>query len=169
MSSRLWYPQLDVYDAIRRIACLLLRWKARSLSPERLAILDFYLATPTLLHDVNMTQEARNEFQRLHITTATKQFLSYPSAPILFQKMEEIQKSAVRTLAGKDLILRERLANNEVVLSESGITLAEQRFNALMTEGERAVLQFLTETFGTIGLNDIRELRRRTGLRRAVQ
>ena len=169
MNFRLWYPQLDIYDTIRRMTCLLSNWSFDPISPERLSILDFYLSSPALLHGVNMTQETRLEFQRLQVVNQKKEFLSYPAAPILFQKMEEIQKGAIRTLVGKELILQDRLTRNEVLFSERGKQLAQDHFLTLVTESEQAVLKFLTSRLGAIGLRDIRELRRRTGLRRAVQ
>lgn len=168
MSFRLWYPQLDIYDSIRRMICILSNWSNDPLSPERLSILDFYLANPPLLHPVNMTQPIRDEFQKLRIPGEQKEFLSYPAAPILFHKMEEIQKGAIRTLAGKNLIEQAQLARNEVILTASGEELANGRFSKLMNAAEEDVLNFLTLHLGIIGLKDIRELRRRTGLRRAI-
>jgi hypothetical protein len=105
MNGRLWYPQLDVYDAIRRIAGLLACWNpAARPSQERLYIADFYLANPPLLHKTHMSRDVRNEFNALGIDRPEKTFVSYPSAPILFQKMGEVQRQAFRTLVGKGLI-----------------------------------------------------------------
>jgi hypothetical protein len=167
MSLRLWYPQLDVYDSIRRMMCVLFSWTTAPISPERLFMLDFYLASPALLYEVSMTQEIRERFQKLNVTPPSKEFLSYPSAPILFQRMEEIQRSALRTLAGKNLVEGGLLANNQVILSDLGRSLASQKFNALVAKNEREVLTFLTSGFGLMSLKDIRDMRRRTGLRRA--
>src|SRR4030081_1429763 len=147
MSTRLWYPQLDVYDAIRRIACLVARWEHRPPSTERLYILDFYFASPSLLHRVSMPQHIRTAFLNLGIAHPDQAFLSYPSAPILFRKMEAIQKDAVRTLAGKDLIDLESLEKGEVKASRSGAIVFSEKFSDMMTQSERPVLEFLIKQF----------------------
>lgn len=166
MSTRLWYPQLDVYDAIRRIACLATRLEHRPPSIERTYIFDFYLANPGLLHKVHMPREVRSEFGKVGIQHPDDEFLSYPAAPILFKKMEPIQKEAVRTLAGKELIDLKSLDRGEVTGSQNGRVLFRQKFQQMLTQPERDVLHFIAEHFSKIGLEDIRELRSRTGLRR---
>src|SRR5262249_5547193 len=76
MTGRLWYPQLDVYDAIRRIAGLLALWDAASPpSQERLYIADFYLANPPLLHKTHMSRLVRDRFQALGIIRPDKSFV----------------------------------------------------------------------------------------------
>jgi hypothetical protein len=102
MSGRLWYPQLDIYDAVRRMAGLLLFWNPAALpSQERLYIADFYFANPPLLHKTHMTSDVRKDFNSLGIPRPEKSFVNYPTAPLLFQKMEEVQKQGFRTLTGK--------------------------------------------------------------------
>lgn len=95
MKVRLWYPQLDVYDAIRRIGGLLACWDASAPpSPERLYISDFYLANPALLHKTHMDQNVRHNFNALGVSRPEKTFVSFPSPPVLFQKMDEVQRQA---------------------------------------------------------------------------
>jgi hypothetical protein len=68
MTGRLWYPQLDIYDSIRRMAGLLSLWPSKSLpSVERLYIADFYLANPPLLHKTHMPNDVRKKFTSLNI------------------------------------------------------------------------------------------------------
>lgn len=105
MIGRLWYPQLDAYDAIRRMGGLLAVWDAATPpSPERLYISDFYLANPPLLHPTHMSRDVRQEFNLLDVPRPEKSFVSYPSPTILFHKMAEVQREAFRTLSGKGLI-----------------------------------------------------------------
>jgi hypothetical protein len=95
MMARLWFPQLDVYDAIRRMAGLLSFWDYQSPpSPERLYIADFYLANPPLLHKTHMSRDVRDQFNSLGVVRADKSFVSYPTAPLLFQRMDEVQRQA---------------------------------------------------------------------------
>jgi hypothetical protein len=166
MIGRLWYPQLDIYDAIRRIAGLLLFWDPSSpASEERLYIADFYFANPPLLHKTHMTSEVRKEFNSLGIPRPEKSFVSYPSAPLLFRKMEEVQKQAFRTLTGKGLIDLPSLERGIVKASEPGTTLFEEQFAPLFSEDERRLGQFIANSF-TRGGEQIEALRRSTGLRR---
>ncbi len=170
MTRRLWYPQLDVYDAIRRIAGLLAYWDAGAPpSQERLYIADFYLANPVLLHKTHMSRTVRNEFNSLGIKRPDKSFVSYPPPPVLFQKMDEVQRQAFRTLAGKGLIDAERLAQGAVVPSEAGRSVFAERFLPLFSDSERAIATFIARTFAAVGSAEIGGLRRSTGLRRVAR
>ena len=100
MNGRVWYPQLDVYDAVRRMGLLLSAWGEKWPVLERLYIADFYLANPPLLHKTRMPGDVREIFRKLSVPGPEKTFLSYPSAPILFYKMELIQKKAFHALVG---------------------------------------------------------------------
>jgi hypothetical protein len=164
MTARLWFPQLDVYDTIRRMACLLSGRRAIGL--ERLYILDFFLANPPLLHRTHMPREVRDEFTKLKIPRPENTFLSYPSAPILFHKMEGIQKEAVQTLLGKGLIDRVQVTKGEVIPSPLGESLFGEQLSRLITQSEQAVLEFLLIHFRSIGDNDIETFRRSSSLRR---
>jgi hypothetical protein len=115
-----------------------------------------------------MPREVRTEFVKLDVVRPDDSFLSYPSAPILFKKMEAIQKEAVRTLAGKELIDLRHLEKGEIIASPTGAVLFYERFSKMLTQTERPILDFITMHFATIGLEDIRDLRNRTGLRRMV-
>jgi hypothetical protein len=166
MIGRLWYPQLDVYDAIRRIAGLLsLSNPDIVMSPERLYIADFYLANPPLLHKTHMSRDVRIEFNALEIGRPEKSFVSYPSAPLLFQKMSEVQKQAFRTLTAKGLIDLEALGKGVVRASRNGDALLRQRFLPLFSAGERRLASFIVNSFVTAD-KDILAIRRNTGLRR---
>jgi ABC-3C biological conflict system middle component len=164
--GRLWYPQLDIYDAARRMAGLLLFWDPASLpSQERLYIADFYLANPPLLHNTHMTSEVRKEFNSLGVPRPEKLFVSYPSAPLLFQKMEEVQKHAFRTMTGKGLIDLPSLERGLIKPSEPGATVFEEQFAPLFGDQERRLGHFIANSFTRSG-ERIDALRRSTGLRR---
>lgn len=167
MTGRLWYPQLDVYDSIRRIGGLLSEWMKEPPSPERLFVADFYLANPPLLHKTHMTREVRSLFGLLGVERPEKAFISYPSAPLLFQKMEEVQRLALRTLTGKGLIDLEQLQRGVVRPSRSGVQLFEKDLASLLGESERVLARFIVIHF-IPSYADVSDLRRSTGLRRAI-
>lgn len=166
MTRRLWYPQLDVYDAIRRVAGLLsLPKRDVVISPERLYIADFYLANPPLLHKTRMSREVRDEFNALQVDRPEKSFVSYPSAPLLFQKMSEVQKQAFQTLTAKGLIDLDALGKGAVRPSTTGAALLTQKFLPLFSAAELKIASFLANSF-IVADQDILTLRRNTGLRR---
>ena len=169
MSSRLWFPQLDVYDTIRRMSVLLDRWAGQPLGPERLYIVDFYFANPPLLHQTNMPQAVRRQFNQLSIQKPEKSFISYPTAPLLFHRMESVQKEALRTLTGKGLVDRQSLETGILSPSERGKEVFSAKLGNLATEEEGPIIEFLVHDFGRIDEDSIAGLRRRTGLRRAGQ
>jgi len=166
-SFRLWYPQLDIYDAIRRMAHLLSAASERTFSSERLYILDFYLANPPLLHLTHMPSEMRKKFGALRISRPEKLFLSYPAPPLLFQKMEAVQRDSLSTMLAKGLVVGSDATSVEVRLSELGKRVASEQLAALLSETESRVLPFLQGEFATIGADDVTALHRATGLRRA--
>jgi hypothetical protein len=169
MSFRLWYPQLDVYDAIRRMGTIVARWAAPIPSPERLQIFDFYLANPPLLHNTHMPSEVRKSFNALKIPRPEKCFVSFPSAQLLFHKMEPVQSQALSTMLGKGLLDGTAYGVGRAVPTEAGASLFRDTFAELQSAAENYVCAFLTKEFATIGVQNIDELRRSTGLRRTVR
>ena len=169
MIGRLWYPQLDVYDTIRRLGGLLSLWQQDAApSPERLCIVDFYLANAPLLHKTHMPQEVRKNFGDLKVQRPEKTFVRYPSPPLLFQKMDEVQRQAFRTLTGKGLIELSQLDNGEVKPSKDGATVFTEQFLSLFSEGELRVSKFLVDDFAPSS-RTISAIRQSTGLRRLVR
>ena len=169
MTGRLWFPQLDVYDAVRRLGGLLGLWQGKTLpSPERLFIMDFFLANAPLLHRTHMPQAVRNEFGTLGVPRPEKSFVSYPSAQILFQKMEEVQRQALRTLSGKGLIELPQLERGNVGPSEEGRTLFQEEFLLLFSDSDRQIGAFLVGLYAP-ETRSLSEIRQSTGLRRLVR
>jgi hypothetical protein len=169
MNLRLWYPQLDVYDAIRRMSILLGRWRPGAPSIERLYIVDFFFANPWLLYKTALPQLVRTEFQKLAVSRPEHVFVSLPSAPLLFRKMEEVQRQAVRSLTGKGLVDREGVSAGLARLSDKGSTLAADVIRRLSDSTEEPLIHFLVTHFAEIDRSDIESLRRRTGLHRLCQ
>jgi hypothetical protein len=169
MIGRIWYPQLDVYDTARRIGLLLSAWQDNPPSLERLFIADFYLANPPLIYKTTMPEQVREYFRELSVTKPDRTFLSYPAAPILFHKMEPIQHKAIQALVGKRVVLSSHIRRGIAKLSDFGISLIDEMNSTAFTAKEQKLVVFLTTSFAVLGTDDTRELRRRTGLRRAAQ
>jgi hypothetical protein len=163
MIPRLWYPQLDVYDTVRRMLGLLLAWPEQDLTSERLYISDFYLANPPLLHRTHMPSNIRKEFQALSIVRPEKSFLSFPSPQMLFAKMEPVQKEALRTLVGKGFVALDALRVGKIVADEKLTQIGDM---IVLSSDERRVVTFLTSGFARIGAGVPGDLRLATGLRR---
>jgi hypothetical protein len=112
-----------------------------------------------------MSREVRNEFNALGIARPEKSFVAYPSSPILFQKMDEVQRQALRTLTGKGLIDLPSLERGIIKPSAVGSALFEEQFVPLFGEEERKLAQFIANSFAGGG-EQAGALRRSTGLRR---
>ncbi|WP_108485288.1 ABC-three component system middle component 5 [Oceaniglobus ichthyenteri] len=169
MTGRLWYPQLDVYDAARRLGGLLGLWQSKTLpSPERLFTMDFFLANAPLLHKTHMPQEVRKAFSELGVPRPEKSFVSYPSPQVLFQKMDEVQHHAFRTLSGKGLIELPELDSGNVAPSEEGRTLFQDAFLPLFSDSDRQLGAFLVGRYAPES-RTISDIRQSIGLRRLVR
>lgn len=165
MNSRLWYPQLDVYDAIRRI-CLILPCFENSPSIERLYISDFFLANPPLLYRTSMSAEARKSFMELKIPRPDKTFISYPSSLLLFHKMAPIQKEAINALRGKGLLSLQDFDRGHIKMTQRADVLFP--VEAMCTHEEKSLCEFLATIFSNPSKINAEELRRKTGLRRSI-
>lgn len=164
MSVRLWYPQLDVYDTIRRMGALLADWQLPPPSSQRLAIIDFYFANPAMLHSTHMPAKIRQSFTQLKVPRPSSSFLSYPSAPVLFNQMEPIQKEAIRTLIGKELLRHDTFDKGSIEASDAGLKFFKTKMAPLVTVSERPLLHFLVQQFARISFGEPGGLKKNTGL-----
>ena len=167
VNDRLWYPQLDVYDCVRRLAALIHEY-AEAPGIERLCIADFYLANPPLLHWSTMRQETRRKFTALQIPKPQKSFLAYPPPALLFGKMEPIQKEALRAMGGKGLLSINELQRGVARFTDAGKIACVAALTTMVGEIEGKLVRFLTHDFAAKSEVGSRGLRASTGLRRAV-
>lgn len=164
MAFRIWYPQLDVFDCIRRVSVLASLRPPKLSSLERLLIGDFFFANPPLLYHTSMPNEVRKLFMDLKIRRPEKTFLSYPAAPLLFHKMEPVQRRALKAMAAKNLLDRGKFEQRQIDLTELGREVLHERLD--YTDAERELAQFIAVELIAIGEDNIEDLRKRTGLRR---
>ena len=167
MNGRLWYPQLDVFDCVRRLGALVCAY-AEPAGIERLCIADFYLANPPLLHWSTMKQDTRRRFTALGVPRPTKTFLDYPAPSLLFAKMEPVQKEAMRAMGGKGLLSMAGLHRGVAELTELGRDVFATSLGGTLASGEEDLVGFLTEDFAASSEVGSQGLRASTGLRRAV-
>ncbi len=165
MGSRLWYPQLDVYDTARRMSILLHFFKTPP-GVERLAISDFFLSTPSLLHGITMPREVRKLFSELRIQKPEKSFITLPASQILFHKMEPIQKQALVALSGRGLISNDDLRDGRVLLTELGKSKFDVQ--SMTRINEKDLCEFLTRSLFAEQDEGNKQLRVQTGLRRSI-
>jgi hypothetical protein len=148
------------------MALLLYAWPSNAPGLERFFISDFYLANPPLLHKTSMTAQVRAEFSKLEVPRPDKTFLSFPMPPLLFHKMEPIQKQALQALLGKGIVGAPEYKRGSVVLTPFGKDFVKAELSEETTELEGKLLPFLTTHFASLGEGSTADLRRRTGLRR---
>jgi hypothetical protein len=164
MTFRIWYPQLDVFDCIRRISVLASLRPPKLSSLERMLIGDFFFANPPLIYQITMPDEVRKRFMELKIRRPEKTFLSYPAAPLLFHKMEPTQRRALKAMAAKNLLVREKFDSRQIELTDLGREILRDRLDYTASEDELA--HFIANNLMSVGEDNIEDLRRRTGLRR---
>ena len=165
MNGRLWYPQLDVYSCVRRLGGLLLSYETAP-GIERLYIADFFFANPPLLYRCKMSRETRIELSNLGIVRPEKSFLQYPAAPLLFNKMEPIQKEALRAMAGKGILSMDVMQTGVAELSEFGMDIFKADVIGEFTTDELSLIAFLTGQFAAASDDGIPALRMSAGIRR---
>lgn len=164
MAFRIWYPQLDVFDCIRRVSLLASLRSPTLASLERLLIGDFFFANPPLMHKIRMPSEVRKRFIELKVGNPEKAFLSYPAAPLLFHKMEPVQRRALKAMTAKRLLDPKKFEQRQVDLTELGHSVLREQLD--FTDSERDLAEFIAVELLAVGEDNIEELRKRTGLRR---
>lgn len=167
VNDRLWYPQFDVYDCVRRLGALICAY-ADAPGIERLCIADFYLANPPLLHWSTMRQETRRRFRALRIPRPQRAFLAYPAPALLFGKIEPIQKEALRAMAGKGLLSIKKLQRGVACFTDSGKVTFATALTEMVGDDERELVRFLADDFAKTSEVGSEGLRARTGLRRVA-
>ena len=165
MTARLWYPQLDIYDTVRRIA-LALQYFSDAPGKERLRIVDFYLANPQLIHYTSMCREVRNSFRALKIERPDKAFISYPSPQLLFSKMGPIQNDAIVEMYSKELLSRRDYENG--YMKPTKLCSLLYPIHTMATTGELKICDFLVNQFASKSEVSNIDLRKRTGLRKVI-
>ena len=165
MLLRQWYPQLDIYDTIRRMAVLLRAFETPP-GVERLCIADFFLATPQLLHKTKMSLEVRTKFRSLEIIKPEKSYVVFPASQLFFHKMETIQNQALTELRGRDLVDFELFAQGKVTLTSLGLDLLASEDMCMPHEADISL--FLAKDLLAPDLISNTELRNRTGLHRMI-
>lgn len=165
MSTRLWYPQIDVVDTIRRMTGLMQVFDSPP-GVERLCIADFFLANPPLLYRLSMPMDDRKKLMALDIVKPDKAFISYPASQLLFHKMEPTQKEAIISLKAKCLIDIESYKNGYMALNNDGLALLP--LNSILSEQELLLADFLVSRIASNKNDDSYALRKKTGLRRSM-
>jgi hypothetical protein len=169
MKYRLWCPQLDPYDTIRRMSLILRQMDGTPVSREKLYICDFFVANPALLHKTYMTSEVRKKFYKLEIKKPEASFINYPPAPILFAKMAGTQRIALQNLIGRNLLSLDSVRSDVILLSQEGRNFAARIFLGLSNEIEPRLLRFICTDFASVAADQPGGLRAATGLRRIGQ
>lgn len=165
MRVRQWYPQLDVFDTVRRYTALMLRWSGEGPTRERLFVSDFYLVNPSLLHKTKMTSDARKAFNSLRVPHPEQIFLRLPSPAVLYQKMSGIQSEALHNMLGRGLCDLHVADTGRFQLSEEGQEFARSIEQTLVLPLESSVIDFLASDFKMVGV-ERGGLRAATGLTR---
>ena len=166
MTGRLWYAQLDIYDCVRRMTCLM-SLKPEGLFRERLYILDFFFANPPMLHNTKMKLVVRSLFRDLKIPRPDKSFVTYPSAKLLFHQMEHVQKDAINALLGKGLAEYVGDDKRTLALSSEGRSVFDDAIYDKISVSEWILAEFLVRQYGPAGDDGMKGLRDSSGLRRA--
>lgn len=163
MRDFLWFPQLDLYDTVRRHLLIASKFAVDgNLGREQLFIIDFFLANPSLLHRTKMTLVGREAFRALEVPRDS--FLQLPPAPILFERMSGTETLSLQNLIGRGALQIDAVKSDSIRLSPIGLTLSAVA--SVTSPAESMLIDFLTGPF--LDLADPGALRNATGLRRVL-
>lgn len=154
---RTWLPANDAYHGAFRMLRLISLYDEQAVHLEKLYILDFYLAYPSLLHRTHMQQDIRSKFSSLSIPKPEKEFLNLPNATSLFRDMSVMQAEAVKLLVGKEILDRDLYLKKEAQLINANVPVALKEKVSEKNLNDRRFIEFLTYSFGNKPLDKIRK------------
>ncbi|WP_417834345.1 ABC-three component system middle component 5 [Thalassospira xiamenensis] len=166
--TRLWYPQFDIYDAIRRQGIIVSFYNKAEISLEFLFICDFYICNPSLMSRASMRADERKAFNSSGIPKPHQHFLSFPDERLLYAKMGGVQKQATKELAARGLIEVDRYKDAWIVATPQGSQLFDDWLCNNSEELEYKSLDFLKKYFAPVTEGGVRDLKKKTGLTRVL-
>lgn len=161
---RIWLPGQDGYHAAFRMLRIMSSNNA-DMELEKLFILDFLLAYPTLLHKVYMPMELKRDFRALDIQKPEEFFLKLPSSVSLFRDMELIQAEAVKSLVGKAIFDKNLYLKKIISLDPEKMPKELAKKVLQRNAQEHALIHFLVSTYGGRPIKDLQDS---TGLKRKI-
>jgi hypothetical protein len=147
----LYHPALDPYhSAFRMIQLLTFSQSVLPIERDRVRILDFYLAIPSLISKIRVSPQFRRN-RGLAAGAENKYRFSGIAGAVLYQ-MQSLQELALALLTTSGLIDRTLLETGVVVRTSTPLPIELANAIALKNAEESARLTFLTIDLATIPL-----------------
>jgi len=150
MFSLAYTPAYDPYHTVFRFLVLLTSSENQSLTYRSIRAADFFLCFPWSLKDVRAPRNiegfarSRNALLKKYPKSS---YDNFPSARVVFERMEMIQATAVSALAGAKMIDSDAVVSERLVLNHAHIPreLKESVQNATAKSAD--LVEFLATSF----------------------
>lgn len=163
MFSLAYTPSYDPYHTVFRFLTLLSSAKEYRLKYRVLRTADFFLCFPWSLKDFRAPRQIQGFAQtrnRLVRKYPKGSYDAFPSARIVFERMEIIQAAATSALAGSGMIAESSLEDGQLTLQSACIPEPLMSYVQSSTEQMRELIEFLAielakiDEFGDNGIYD---------------
>lgn len=158
-----YQPAYDPYHTAFRVLMLLARNEEKSIRLQTLKILDFYLAFPNFIQEIN---GIKTQIKKHNLDTISPPYGHLPSSKIIFNQMNVFQEAAVQTLHLRGILefTSETLAHEKVKLTKNKIP--ENLLPALTRRNDEKsnILTFLSNVLMELPLEGAKGLKSKTSL-----
>ena len=141
---RVWHSSRDPYHCVFRMIRLMTA-KAAPLTIERLRILDMLLLYPAILYRVSLPDSLKRQLRELPVAKPENSFLRLPSAATVWQELQIYQSAALNHLAGRGLLDRVALANQQARLNDEAVPDELLAAAHSANQEQRSLLTFLRD------------------------
>ena len=146
---RVWYAGRDSYHCAFRMIRLLTR-NGDGLPIDQLRVLDMLLMYPTLALRMNLPAEVRKNLLALRLPSPKSLFISLPGTASIWQDLQLYQSTALKQLAGRNLLKRDALRDRYATLDINHLhpSLRERAHNE--NTAQAAMMTFLIDDIATL-------------------
>jgi len=158
-----YQPAYDPYHTAFRLLRLTMGKSEAVFKIDQLRILDFYLAFPRLISDI---EGLKRKIKLAGLDEIPPAYGELPSAGVLFRQMAPIQEAAIQTLCLQGIFDfdREAFFAGSVSLLETGLPDKLSSFVSKKNQEEENLMAFLLSILFELPLDGPNGLKHRTGL-----
>lgn len=160
---RVWHSSRDAYHCAFRMMRIL-KASGEGIPIEKLRILDMYLLYPSLLERMSLPMPIKAQFRALKLMPISKMFVRLPGTAAVWQDLQVYQAAALKQLAGRDLLKRDFLRDQQAALRLEQVPGEVNERLDHANESQRDLMHFLVADVGSLSLRGDKNLFRRAGL-----
>lgn len=157
-------PAYDAYHSMFRILLVSDILSSREVEYEKIKILQFYIAFPSLLSRIETTAQVNKRSVAKVVQAEPASYAMLPSPRILYWQTDGVTEGALRALVAQGFFVRDDFINGSIVRSDRPIPELIQRKIDIYKNDHPILTEFIAERLSQVTLYGSRGLKAITGL-----